>query len=116
MSIIVKAGTKKAEDLLARANNFLGTDLFDVYDSVSAKKYNAWKDCKNWCEADNGTNFRITAASSWRFSVAWELDYAVDIPDDENNTVCRVTVPATRIETKDNSYIILHKNPEDYND
>lgn len=95
MATIIKANTKKAEQLLDRANYNYGRDLYDVYGSVSRAKRDAMRECKAWYLQDSGDNFRIISYNGWAFSVAWEMTY-------EGR-------PATRIETSRNSYIVLHE-------
>ena len=98
--MIVKAGTKKAENLLARANWNEGTELWQVYGNISSAKMKAMEDCKRWCHEDNGYNFRIISHNTFQFSVAWELEYV----DEKTGEV----FDATRIETASNSFIVLH--------
>lgn len=100
---IIKGSTKRGQSLLAGASTFLGTDLFDVYGTVSRAKYNALCDCKEMYDDMGGYNFRITNRNSYRFTVAWECEYLyVDTKTGE----C-VEERATVVRTKDNLYVIL---------
>jgi len=101
MAQIIKAGTKKAEQMLRRASYCEGRDLYEVYGSVSSAKVHAMDDCLNWYRQDNGKNFRIVSHNSFSFSVAWEMEYV--------NPETGEVSDATRIETKSNSYIVLHE-------
>lgn len=91
---IIKGSTKRGQALLARANHFEGTDLFDVYGRYSSAKASAMRDCRRWCEETNGYNFRIISHNTFGFSVAWNYN----IP--ETGEVM------TRIETPSSTYII----------
>lgn len=99
MSKIIKAGTKQAEQMLRRASYNEGRTLYEVYGSVSRAKVNAMDDCLRWYNEDNGKNFRIVSHNSFSFSVAWDFDYV--------NPETGEVIPATRIETSQNSYIVL---------
>lgn len=101
MQRIIKAGTKKAEQMLNGARHVEGRNLYEVYGSFSSAKAKAFEDCRRWCYETNGENFRITSHNSFSYSVAWEMDYV----DPETGEVSR----ATRIETANNSYIVLHE-------
>lgn len=91
---IIKGSTKTGQALLARASRFEGTDLDDVYGRYSSAKASAMRDCKAWCDAVNGKNFRIISHNGWGFSVAWEY------VNDETDEIM------TRIETPSGTYII----------
>lgn len=95
MSEIVKGTTRRGQNLIEKASCNLGDDLYRVYNSFSMAKSSAFDDCKDMCEKDKGTNFRIISACRNNFSVAWELEY-------EGH-------PATRIETYMSSYIVLRE-------
>lgn len=100
MAQIIKAGTKRAKNLLACANWNQGTELRDIYASWSRAKEEAMLDCKRWKCEENGDNFRITGHNCNFFSVAWEMDWV----DPDTGEVHR----ATHIETGRSSYIVLH--------
>ena len=101
MAQIIKAGTKRAENLLASANWNQGTELRDIYASWSRAKEEAMLDCKRKRLEENGDNFRITGHNCNTFSVAWEFDYV--------DPITRVVTRATHIETAYNTYIVLHE-------
>ena len=104
MSTIIKGSTKRGQQMLASHRNSIGTELFDVYGTVSKAKYVAMKNCKKWCDEAHGQNFRITGKSCHQFTVAWECDYEYVDPKTGEVTI----EPATVIETKDNEYVVIH--------
>ena len=91
---VIKGSTKRGQALLARANHFEGTDLSDVYGRYSSAKASAMRDCREWCERQNGYNFHICSHTAQAFSVAW------------NHTNEETGEIMTRIETSCNTYII----------
>ena len=93
MANVIKGSTKKGEELLARARNWEGTELWHVYGSVSSRKCEAMEWCKAQCAKDEGFDFHICSHNGFRFSVAWNYY-------NENGEFM------TRIETADNTYII----------
>ena len=90
---LVKASTKRGQDLLDRADNYKGRELWDVYSSCSKDKRDAYDRCKRLQHEYKGSDFRIISANTWAFSVAFDGEY-------ENE-------PATFIITKDNTYAVL---------
>ena len=98
---VIKAGTKKAETLLAGANIYQGRTLFDVYGRVSQDKIKAYNDCAYECVQDGGENFRITSHNTYSFSLAWEFQYM--------NPETGELIPATRIKTSKSNYVVLHE-------
>ena len=94
MAKVISGATKKGQEILARANSWEGTDLFDVYDNVSQAKRKAYEECKAWCYADKGRGFHICSHNSFQFSVAWEYD------DPETGELM------TRLETANSTYIV----------
>ena len=86
---IIKGTTKKGNDMLKRASYNEGYYLHEVYGSSSTAKNNAWDYCRQKCFTENGENFRIISHNTFSFSVAWEVE------------------KGTRIETAQNSYLIL---------
>lgn len=91
----IKANTKRAEQMLSRANYNEGYSITDVYGNPSQAKINAWWYCFNTCYNEDGYNFRIISHNSFNFSVAWDI---VDPETDE--------IIGTRIETANNSYFV----------
>lgn len=89
---IIKATTKKGENMIASAKNFEGYTLNEVYGSYSAAKYHAFVDCVHMCQAENGKNFHICSHNTFGFSVAWEVENGV------------------RIETPKSSYLVTYNN------
>lgn len=95
MAIIkVNGATKRGQELLARARNFEGTELRQVYGRWSDDKESAMQRCRRECYEDSGYNFHIIGANGWAFSVAWEY----------NNTETGEIM--TKIKTSRNTYII----------
>jgi hypothetical protein len=90
---LVKGSTKKGQNLLDRASNYEGKELYDVYSSFSKDKRDAYNRCRGLQYEYRGNNFRIISANSFAFSVAFDGEY-------ENE-------PATFIITKDNDYVVL---------
>lgn len=92
--IIIKASTKRGQNIISRCNHKQGEFLDDVYKNYSSSKAKAYRDCRQWfSETDNHTNFRITGTNCMSFSIAWN-----GTKDGE---------PILRYETKDNSYMVL---------
>ena len=91
----IKANTKKAEQMLKRANYNEGYTLRDVYGNYSIAKENAYNRCLSECAKDNGYNFRIVSHNSFSFSVAW------DVINPKTGEIIGV-----RIETPQNSYYV----------
>ena len=85
---IINANTKRASDMIRRANNNEGYSLCDVYGTYSAAKSSSWSYCRDLCRREGGTNFRIISHNTFGYSVA------LDIPD------------GVRIETAKTSYLV----------
>lgn len=94
MANVIKGSTKRGQELLARAKNWEGTELWHVYGSMSSAKCEAMEWCKKKCEEMKGYDFHICSHNSHRFSVAWNY------VNEETGEVM------TRIETADNTYVI----------
>ena len=94
MNGIINGATKKGQNLLERARNWEGTELWHVYGSVSRAKCEAMEKCKKWCDETGGYDFHICSHNGFRFSVAWNY------VNPETGEVM------TRIETADSTYII----------
>ena len=93
MSTIIKKTTKRGQQMIKNASYNQGSELWHVYDNYSQEKARSFIDCKNWCENDNGYDFRIISHNTFAYSVAWNYI------DEEGAEVLR-------IETANNSYII----------
>ena len=87
--ITVNGNTKRARELRSRAIRYEGYDLYDVYGRVSYAKANAWRECREMCTREGGTNFRICGHCTTNFTVAWRV------------------ANGWRLETYRNSYLIL---------
>ena len=94
MAHIISGLTKKGSTLRANARRYEGTSLDEVYGRYSNAKACAMRQCREWCEADEGWDFHIISHNCHGFSVAWY--YA----DKETGEVI------TRIETPRNTYRI----------
>lgn len=101
---IISGATKRGQTLLARASEWDGTYLSDVYGSWSGAKERAWRECYEKCNAVNGTNFHICSHNGWAFSVAWEFI------NQETGEVM------TQIETSSGTYIIDGSRRKEKND
>lgn len=66
-----KASTKQGQNILNRALYYEGYSLSDVYGSYSAEKGRSWKECKEQCDKENGTNFHICSHNTFSYCVAW---------------------------------------------
>ena len=58
MLTIVKSSTARGKKLLASAIIFEGESLFDIYESFSREKENAFEDCLQMCYEENGFIYR----------------------------------------------------------
>lgn len=94
MAKIISGATKRGQQLLRRASHWEGTDLSDVYGRYSVFKASAIKECREWCEADEGWDFHITSHNTSGFCVAWRYT------NKETGEVM------TRIETPKSTYIV----------
>ena len=70
----VSTKTKKGKQLLDRAIRYEGYYLWDVYDSFSRYKDEAWEECLEKCKEENGTDFRICSHCISNFSVFWRVE------------------------------------------
>lgn len=70
--IIVKSTTKRGQALLARAENYEGYYLKDVYKEPSIQKEIAWMECFSMFKSCEGaTGFGICSHNTFTFSVSW---------------------------------------------
>lgn len=93
-NLIFKASTKRGQRVLSMADTYRGFNLEDVYSSYSLAKHHAWNYCYNkYVLTDSGSNFHIASYNSMCFTVAWDGLW--------NGK------PATFVETRDHSYIVL---------
>ena len=70
-----------------------GYSLSDLYKTCSSAKYEAFNRCMTMCEADKGIGFRVGNANTFGFTATWLYK--------------RGNVWYRRVETKDNSYIVV---------
>lgn len=87
--ITIKSTTKRGQELLQRANVYVGTTLREAYGRFSTAKERAYDHCRMLCAMEQGQNFHICGKNTSCFTVAWE------------------TAKGWRLETKDNSYLII---------
>lgn len=105
MATIIKGSTKRGQELINRAHYNEGRDLHQVYGTVSSAKTRAYEDCLRWyLESINHDNFRIISHNTFQFSVAWECDWEYTDPKTGEVTI----EPATRIETANSTYVVIH--------
>lgn len=94
MVTIIKASTKRGQNLIAIGSQWEGVSLRQVYDRWSAKKEEAWERCYNkYLGTPEHDAFSICSHNSYQFSVSW-----VGLYDGEN---------AMFLETADNHYVVL---------
>ena len=91
---IVKASTSKGKRLLSSAERCCWQSLANLYDNWSIAKERAFDYCwEQYCADDSATAFGVGCANSFGFIASWLCKY-------DGKEACRV-------ETRDNSYIIL---------
>lgn len=96
--ILVKATTKKGQQLIEKASAYEGYYLSDVYGSWSQAKQDGWNYCWEKFQATKDSeNFAICSHNQRRFSCSWEGIY-ID-QDGEHEAVF--------LETAAHSYIIF---------
>ena len=64
------------------------SDLSFIYKKPSARKLEAFQQCKNMCDMGNGKNLKVLSGNTFTFSVAWQ------------------TAKGLRIETAYQSYLV----------
>ena len=100
MTTIVKASTKKGQELVNRSMIDEGFRLSDVYSRPSAAKQSAWEHCYNKYALDEyADDFHITSHNTNFFTVTWDSLWIDPVTGEAH--------PATFMETAKNSYIIL---------
>lgn len=68
---VFKANSAKGRELLAKAQNYEGYKLSDVYAKYSKEKVEAWSKCRLQCARENGKCFGINSHNCNFFSVSW---------------------------------------------
>ena len=91
--IIIKGNTAKGRNMIERYSNYEGFNLSQVYDRWSDAKQRAWDYCYERYLAEGGVAFSICSHNTFGFTVSW------------------VTPEGLRIETPQNSYLVIF--PED---
>lgn len=84
----IKATTKRGIGFMNAYKKSSATELSDVYGKCSFDKAKAYRQCREWCDKENGKCFRIISAGSFFFSVGW------------------LTSDGLRVETAKSSYLI----------
>lgn len=84
----IKKTTKRGAGFMNAYRASSATELSDVYGSYSCDKARAYRQCREWCDKENGECFRIISAGSFFFSVGW------------------LTADGLRVETAKSSYLI----------
>lgn len=91
---ILKASTKAGQNIVDRYNRLYGRTLRDLYGSYSYAKESAYNDCLRWFnQSKEAHDFKVGSANTFGFSAGWKLIYDGHY--------------AIRLETKDNSYVVL---------
>ena len=91
---ILKASTKAGQRVLAMRSRCCWNSLYNIYDSWSEAKQKAFDWCyEQFCNDEDSEAFGIGNANSFGFTASWLLTYEGE--------------DALRVETKDNSYIVL---------
>lgn len=91
---IVKASTSKGKRLLSSAVRCCWQSLANLYDNWSIYKERAFDYCwEQYCSDETASDFGVGCANTFGFSASWLCKY-------DGKEACR-------LETRDNSYIIL---------
>ena len=89
----LKASTKKGKEIIARAVNYEGATLSEVYDNWSSEKEKAFEWCREqYVETENSSGFSICSHNTFMFTCSW-----LGTKDGEN---------IMRYETPSNSYLV----------
>ena len=86
---IINANTRRAADMIRRANNYEGYSLNEVYGTYSAAKGSSWSYCRDLCRREGGTNFRIISHNTFGYSVAWDIPGGVRIETAKSSYLVR---------------------------
>ena len=91
---IVKASSYRGKRLKCTAEHCTANTLGELYNTWSDAKQNAYEYCwQEYCKDETACNFGLGSANTFGFSASWYCEYN--------------SKPAYRLETRDNSYIIL---------
>lgn len=92
--IILKASTKKGQDIVKKGTNWIGDWLHQVYDSWSNEKEYEFNKCyEKYLATPEHAAWGICSKNTWMFAVSW-----VGLYKGEN---------AMFYETHKNSYVVL---------
>lgn len=87
---VVKESTALGKQLIARGSRYEGTELWQIYDTWSAKKQRAFDWCyEQYLASEDHAEFSIISHNTFGFSVSW---------------LCK---DGLRIETPKNSYLVV---------
>ena len=90
---VVNANTQLGKRLVAISQNYEGTELYQVYDKWSTAKQVAWDKCYDeYRNTDGASNFSICSHNSFCFTCKW------------------FTQDGMRLETRNNSYLVVFDN------
>lgn len=98
--MIIRKESYKGRQVLGMASGFQGRELLEVYAKPSHQKQRAYKYClEKFINTFNSSNFHIASHNAQTFTVAWFGEY----PHPETGEL----VPATFVETAQNSYVVI---------
>lgn len=87
----ISLNSKQGQSFMWRYNHSKATDLKQEYKKPSSKKIQAFNYCKELCESEGGTDFKVISAGCHFFSVAWKVEAGL------------------RVKTYANSYLVINK-------
>ena len=61
---------KNFQDAYFKSSNY---SLFDAYESVSRKKWEAWEHCEALCKEHGGWDLKVISHNSWQFTAGFEF-------------------------------------------
>lgn len=72
IDIYLKASTKKGQFIISRGEQYIGTNLRDVYGSWSHEKQWAYDKCyEMYLVMENHNAFSICSRNTWCFTCSW---------------------------------------------
>ena len=91
---IIKASSYRGKILKCSAEHCTAYTLGELYNTWSVAKQRAYEYCwEQFCKDDTACNFGLGSANSYGFSASWYCEFEGK--------------PAYRLETPNNSYVIL---------
>ena len=98
--MIIRKESYKGSQVLGMASGFQGRELSDVYAKPSHQKQRAYKYClEKFINTINSSNFHIASHNAQKFTVAWFGEYL--------HPETGELIPATFVETAENSYVVI---------